>query len=339
MQTLRTLAAKAIDAIPAPVVAPLVRAVGWFGRHRMLSAENAAAIVDRMTRGRRRQPCVIRRELFGQRVRLHIDLAFAGCRELLVSPTPGDPDRGSALLFRALASEADLVLDVGANVGLYTCLAASIAPAARVIAFEPIPTLAALIRATAIANDWDSRVTVRSEAIGARTGTLTMYVLPDADTEATLEASRVAGRPHASMTVPVVSLADVLRSAGTSLDRTVMKIDVEGHERAALEGLEPLLTRTQPRPDILIEFLGEAIHSHVIEQVLGYGLHVHYIGPSGLTLLHRSTDLATVHTLGYWNFFLTTRSPADVQTLWTRATRLHSFGRDPSRQSAAAGLS
>ena len=103
-------------------------------------------------------------------------------------------------------------------------------------------------------------------------------------------------------------------------DRTVVKIDVEGHERSTLEGMERTLRSRGRRPDIIIEFLGHAIeHEQMIERAISYGLDVYYIGPTSITPLRTTTDLGPVQILGYFNFLLTSRPTDEISALSARA--------------------
>jgi FkbM family methyltransferase len=299
---------------------PLVRLVGALARRHLIAADTAAAAV-RHAFSRRSDPTVdIVRSLGGRRTHLHLDLAYSGCVDLLVSPCPGGPDRNTATLLLALARDAELFVDVGANVGLYTYLVATSVPSIRIVSFEPTPDLAAIVRENVLRNRWHSRVDVRTEAIGSARGSSVLYVLKDADTENTLDAARLAGRSYDTISVPVVALDDFL-SERDSGEHAVLKIDVEGHEQSVLDGLERTLRTPGRRPDVIMEFLGRAIgEQHIVERVLGLDMAVYYIGPTGLTQLRGggSPDLERAHALGYWNFLLTSRSASDVSALGTR---------------------
>src|SRR5215218_148280 len=63
----------------------------------------------------------------------------------------------TAFLRRALHPDA-VVVDVGANVGLFTIIAALTAWRGRVIAYEPVPEVAGLLRDNAQLNWLDGRI-------------------------------------------------------------------------------------------------------------------------------------------------------------------------------------
>ena len=226
-----------------------IRLLGSLSRRGLLPAATAGAAVTRALSLRHDTTIEIQRTLgTGFQTRLRLDLAYSGCRELLVAPSPGAPDVGTAALLLGLARDADLVVDVGANVGLYTYLVAAAVPTAHIISFEPTPALAAIIVDNVARNGWDQRVSVRAEAVGATPASATFYILRQGDTENTLDADRLAGRDYDTISVPVVTIDDVLAADGTPPARTVLKIDVEGHERAALDGMDRTLARTRTAP-------------------------------------------------------------------------------------------
>jgi FkbM family methyltransferase len=65
-------------------------------------------------------------------------------------------------------AEPQLVLDVGANVGIYTVYALSRYPAARIVCFEPDPANVAALRDTIAHADLEHRVEIREAAAGAQ---------------------------------------------------------------------------------------------------------------------------------------------------------------------------
>jgi FkbM family methyltransferase len=307
--------------LPAPPGLAIARALGFLSRHRVLSQPTARTIIRRTTSLHRHPTLTIRRSLGGaHHVHLRLDLTQSGCVDLLLAPMDRLGDGSTASLLLELARRSDLVLDVGANVGLYTYLVAAMVPHVRVVSLEPVPTLAALIADNVRRNSWESRVSVREEAVGAAPGHSVLYVLAHADTEHTLSADRVGGREHVALGVPLVSIDDLVADSGVLAERVMIKIDVEGSESSALDGMQRTLVGRGRRPDIIMEFLGRAIEQdRVIERVIGHGLDVYYIGPNAMTRLRGTADLGPVHTLGYWNFLLTSRPPDEVSALSSRA--------------------
>lgn len=129
----------------------------------------------------------------------------------------------------------DWFIDVGANVGSYTVLAAGVA-GARVHAFEPIAATSSHLSRNLRANALEDRVTLHHAAVGAAAGRQSMA--SDRDTmNRVLEGSETS--PHA-VEVKVVALDEAL----VGVSPTLLKIDVEGFESEVLAGATDVLGRT-----------------------------------------------------------------------------------------------
>jgi precorrin-6B methylase 2 len=75
--------------------------------------------------------------------------------------------------WEAAAEGAKVVLDVGANAGIYSSAALAIQPDATVHAFEPTPEIAARLRETANLNGLD-RLYVHEVAVSSENGSATL---------------------------------------------------------------------------------------------------------------------------------------------------------------------
>jgi FkbM family methyltransferase len=148
------------------------------------------------------------------------------------------------------ARRGGTILDVGANIGLYTAACArAAAPAGRVVAIEPGPaTFEKLARTCALIGL--PNVTLLQLAAGRADGS-GVLVCPDGgrDVHQHLADAR-AHAPGEAVRVDVRRLDGVCRDAGDAI--TLMKLDVEGHEVAALEGAESILR--SGRTHLIVEF-------------------------------------------------------------------------------------
>lgn len=163
----------------------------------------------------------------------------------------GDLDPQITWVCKQLLRPGDAVLDIGANIGLVTTIAASrVGPTGCVYAFEPQPRLARMIEQSAALNGWH-HVTVHALALGDHHGTMALSVPPDDGGRGTLVTQR---QGDDSLEVPVRRLDACL---GDRLDLRIrlLKIDVEGFEVQALLGAQELLDQ-QPPEAILFEELG-----------------------------------------------------------------------------------
>lgn len=137
------------------------------------------------------------------------------------------------LLVRVLLppSTSELVVDVGANVGYFTLMAAALGY--DVVAIEPMGRNSAKLLASIARNPgFDRRIRVVSAAASFRAGD----VVSLGATHATNQGNGRIGA-HGEDHAITVTLDDVVRQRNVAL----MKIDVEGHEPAVLHGARHLL--------------------------------------------------------------------------------------------------
>jgi FkbM family methyltransferase len=148
---------------------------------------------------------------------------------------------------RQLVKPGDVVIDAGANIGLFTVLAATrVGPAGHVIACEPSPTTMQLLRENVARNGFD-HVEIGEVALAEQAGRLELEVFEPGSGSSSF-APEVAGVGR-RVEVAVTTLDDL---AGEWLERTsLVKLDVEGAELRTLQGASQLLERA--RPDFIVE--------------------------------------------------------------------------------------
>lgn len=134
--------------------------------------------------------------------------------------------------------QGDVVIDIGANQGFFTCYAAF--KSARVLAFEPVPELCQRLRENVDRNGFTSRVTIQQCAIGAAPGLVNLFVssyLGGAQSTTVPEFMRGAGVPVVQETlVECKTLSQILEEFSLQRIR-LCKLDVEGAELAILKTL------------------------------------------------------------------------------------------------------
>lgn len=141
----------------------------------------------------------------------------------------------------------DCVLDVGANIGLYSlALSRAVGPHGRVIAVEPDPDNLALLRRNLLSNECVN-VTVVEEALGDTDRTVHLY--GTRENSGGLSTADILGvGPHGAIPVPMRRGDSVLGEMGVV--PRVAKIDVEGAEPLVLAGLGDRLPQV-----LLFEFV------------------------------------------------------------------------------------
>lgn len=147
------------------------------------------------------------------------------------------------MMARWCASLSPVVVDVGANTGFYSLLALATG-AAHVHAFEPVREIADVLRANAQMSELTARLDVYEMALGEAQAVLDLH-FPDAShglMETSASLNKAFKTAHAGVRkVPVKRLDavlsdDVLWRGATRDTPVLVKIDVETHEPAVLQG-------------------------------------------------------------------------------------------------------
>lgn len=121
-----------------------------------------------------------------------------------------------------LLRDPRVILDLGANIGLFGAFAASRWPRSRIIGYEPDPDNAAVHRATLALTGLGNRWSLVEAAAGAEAGTLSF--LPG---RASLSRAAGTGEPG-TITVPVEDVLERVSAAD------LVKMDIEGGEWAII---------------------------------------------------------------------------------------------------------
>lgn len=139
---------------------------------------------------------------------------------------------------RCRSFKPNLFIDVGANIGMYSCILLKAGVVPRAIAFEPDVKNRAQLAANLLMNGLLGAVDVRPHAAGDTEGQFNL--LPGATDGG---FSRITEQAEAgSYVVDVLPLDDVLPVAG---QRIAIKIDVEGFEYKVLRGMKNLLRQNK----------------------------------------------------------------------------------------------
>lgn len=162
--------------------------------------------------------------------RMHIDTQDFIQRTIYLT---GVWDDGVAAAMRRILKPGDLFIDIGANVGYFSLLAAQLG--ARVIAFEPNPDCQAELEHNAALNGFRD-IDLRAMGIADRRGQDVLYVESEANSGAGSLKS-VSGNPFA------IEL-DTLDGQLAGVSPAMIKLDVEGAELMALRGGAQILART-----------------------------------------------------------------------------------------------
>jgi FkbM family methyltransferase len=134
-------------------------------------------------------------------------------------------------------AQAPLIIDVGANAGVFMHLVFSINPGARVIAVEPQPELVKLLEDYGRVHH--RHVQCVAAACSNREGSATLFFDHTGDLRASLDENFSVEKRK--ITVPVTTLDRIAPKE----DIFVIKIDAEGHDLEVLQGAKEALARTR----------------------------------------------------------------------------------------------
>ncbi len=187
----------------------------------------------------------------------------------------GNTERNVHDLLSSAFSPGGTFLDVGANWGFYALLAAKrLGREGRSIAFEPDPGNIETIRKNLSLNP-GIEIAIEAVAVSDGKGEATFHVGDNDAQGSILEGPYCSG--NETLTVPTISLDEYIDEKG--IDRVdVMKMDIEGGEVLALEGMAkglragryglivlewhgPFITDMGERPHRAIELLTSAGYS------------------------------------------------------------------------------
>jgi FkbM family methyltransferase len=177
----------------------------------------------------------------------------------------------------------DTVVDIGANRGQFALCIRRLYPMVEIHSFEPLARAGAKYRAIFHA---DQRAHLYAAAIASQSGKASMHVarwdvssslLPFAKAQQdNFSFSEETGREEVR-TAPLSEFLDASHLAG----RALLKLDVQGFERAALEGCESLLRHfhfVYVEASFVELYVGQALAADVIQYLHSKGFRLDCVG-------------------------------------------------------------
>jgi FkbM family methyltransferase len=182
--------------------------------------------------------------------------------DITIAPSllSGEFERFELSLFEQVLRPEMTVLDIGANIGIYSINAARRIRPGRVYAFEPVPENVSLLERNIGLNGLDNVDVVRN-AVGERQGVVPIFLSRTIGSHslARMNALGIVGRRPRRGTsgedwpehldVPMITIDQFV--ADRSLDVSVIKMDIEGYEGFACAGARETLSK---RPVFFMEF-------------------------------------------------------------------------------------
>jgi FkbM family methyltransferase len=213
-------------------------------------------------------------------------------------------------VFRTFLNQHSVVLDIGANFGLYSALAGSIVKnLGRLYAFEGNPRVFESLQRTIVANDlyFNSNVVAANLLISNESGRGLLHYSANLPSGGTMSDVALTGGMRHTVEVPMTTIDDFLPS---DLPVDLVKIDVEGHEPLVLHGMERTIARS-PNIRIVLEFADNLLAHTIggadfIEYIRGLGFAICRVLPKfKLRLVPAGEGLAG------FNYCLLTRTPEE----------------------------
>ena len=218
---------------------------------------------------------------------------------------------GTAKVFEETVQPGDCVLDIGANVGFFTLLAAKLAgPEGKVYAFEPEPSNYEVLLKNLALNNYD-QVEAIPKAVSSENGEAQLIISALDSGFHSLAHLNLPER--GTVTVETITIDSFLEERGwPQVD--FIKMDIEGWEIAALDGMEQYFKR-DGSVKLVIEFCPwimatvDVSPESFIERMESYGLDVNLITLDGVEPLDNSNLPEVLDRLtkkdGYANLYCT----------------------------------
>jgi FkbM family methyltransferase len=165
-------------------------------------------------------------------------------------------------------SEADVIIDVGLNVGAFASLALELCTTCSVIGFEALPKYAAyagerLVRRFTSGGPF--RVVDRG--LSNTSEHLSIYASTSANLGWNTLVAEKATADMVPIPVTLISFDAYVQAARLNVSRLrVVKIDTEGFEYKVLAGMRSTLASVCPRVPIVMEIGWGARHPHIVEE-------------------------------------------------------------------------
>ena len=187
-------------------------------------------------------------------------------------------EKESLKLWSFLSSKSDVIIDIGANTGLYSMLAKANNSLSTVLSIEPIQTNFDVLTDNIKLNKF--KIITEKVALSNIIGEAKMYMFKDKLNYMTsINSNRYEGNPEiiqgkeiVEVNVPIQIFSNLYKKHNLkSLD--LIKIDVEGHEVEVIESMMEYISKF--KPNILIEILSDEIANGISKLV--ENMNYHYI--------------------------------------------------------------
>jgi len=199
--------------------------------------------------------------------------------EITGSLLMGNYERIETEIFKKIVRKGDVVIDIGANIGYYTLIAAKlVGDSGIVITFEPEPYNFHLLKKNVEVNGYKN-VILEQRAVSNKNANLKLFLSED-----NIGDHRIyqPSESRKSIEIESIRLDDYIKNAG--IDKVnIIKMDIQGAEGLALQGMHEVLTKNKDLT-IFTEFWPSGLRESGIEPgdfyntLIKYGFSIYLIG-------------------------------------------------------------
>jgi FkbM family methyltransferase len=216
---------------------------------KVVAYEPARTKLQQMARAGRLPMNFVRRLPLAPSALVEVTVPTLDCAEGQFRMTPSESaitralfwDRGwqifgyGAQVYYELAKDAAVVVDAGANVGVYTLVSLAASSTSHVFAFEPVPRVYENLTANVLLNGWTSRATLSRSALADAPGEAEFSIPRELFPESARLGRYAPSTRWPRIAVQVQTLDEVLNGCDHC---DLVKIDVEGAELLLLRGMK-----------------------------------------------------------------------------------------------------
>jgi len=153
--------------------------------------------------------------------------------------------------------EGDVVLDIGANIGYFTLICASlVGKTGKVFAFEPEPKNFEILKKNVTENGYDN-VILENMALSNRKGIVDLYLSDESTGMHRIYSSKLTSDKH--IKVNVTTLDEYFQEQIPNI--AFIKLDVEGSEFGVLQGMKSILNKNR-QLKMILEYFPDSIKEY-----------------------------------------------------------------------------
>ena len=251
--------------------------------------------LDRFCLVRKATDIIYRRSAKGKKVilcNIQGSKMLLDASDLVVSKTlyfTGVWEKEVTSLIKVITKQGMVFVDIGANIGYFTLLGAKlVGKTGKVFAFEPDVNNYALLTKNIELNMYDN-VALANKAVTNRVNTANLFIDTENSGNHKLWAS---SKEQEQVSVGTTSIDSFLESYNVC-SSIIVKMDIQGAEMAALQGMDKLI-RANPDIKLIIEFWPAGIRGYgdspkeLLDRLLKYDFNIYRITTRGL----KATDIS-----------------------------------------------